>query len=239
MKWYPVDPVSYDVTSVNTIAKEVWSHIALVRNAGYLKLFINGNLEATSSVADNQEICRYRNEMYVPFYEGGCAFRIGYNFTGRMEEIRFSKGIARYTSTFTPRTTPYNTPTQSAPCNNMVIQSEGYEANSIPTSARIVIFEQDAVLSYEPEVVETVTPNTDIKVYISRDGGTTFTQATDLKYEFNIYQEVVWGSIYNNVNFLVGTVDLLSQPNGKEICYKITTHNNKDLLIRAVAVNWK
>jgi hypothetical protein len=238
-KWYPVDPVSYDVTSVNTIAKEVWSHIALVRNAGYLKLFINGNLEATSSVADNQEICRYRNEMYVPFYEGGCAFRIGYNFTGRMEEIRFSKGIARYTSTFTPRTTPYNTPTQSAPCNNMVIQSEGYEANSIPTSARIVIFEQDAVLSYEPEVVETVTPNTDIKVYISRDGGTTFTQATDLKYEFNIYQEVVWGSIYNNVNFLVGTVDLLSQPNGKEICYKITTHNNKDLLIRSVACNWK
>jgi hypothetical protein len=121
----------------------------------------------------------------------------------------------------------------------MVIQSEGYEANSIPTSARIVIFEQDAVLSYEPEVVETVTPNTDIKVYISRDGGTTFTQATDLKYEFNIYQEVVWGSIYNNVNFLVGTVDLLSQPNGKEICYKITTHNNKDLLIRSVACNWK
>jgi hypothetical protein len=239
MKWQPVDPVTNDVTSINTIEKETWSHIALVRSSGYLKLFINGVLEATSSIADNQAIVDYTNSMYVPYYEGSCSFRIGYNFTGRMEEIRFSKGIARYTSTFTPRTTPYNTPTQSVPCNNMVIQSEGYEADTIPTSARIVIFEQDAVKSYEPEVVETIIPNTDIKVYISRDGGTTFTQATDLKYEFNIYQEVIWGSIYNNVNFLVGTVDLSSQPNGKEMVYKITTHNNKDLLIRSVAVNWK
>jgi hypothetical protein len=239
MKWQPVDPVSYDVTSVNTVEKEVWSHIALVRSAGYLKLFINGFLEATSSVADNQDICYYKNNMYVPYYEGSASIRIGYDFTGRMEEIRFSKGIARYTSTFTPRTTLYNTPTQSAPCNNMIIQSEGYESDSIPTSARVVIFEQDAVLSYEPDVVETITPNTDIKLYVSRDGGTTFTQATDLKYEMNIYQEVVWGSIYNNVNFLVGTVDLHLQPSGKEIVYKITTHNNKDLLIRAVACNWK
>jgi len=239
MKWQPVDPVTNNVASVNTIEKELWSHIMLVRSSGYLKLFINGVLEATSSITDNQAIVDYTNSMSVPYGGSEQSFRIGYNFTGRMEEIRFSKGIARYTSTFTPRTTPYNTPTQSAPCNNMIIQSEGYEADAIPTSARIVIFEQDAVKSYEPEVVETIIPNTDIKVYISRDGGITFTQATDLKYEFNIYQEVIWGSIYNNVNFLVGTVNLSSQPNGKEMVYKITTHNNKDLLIRSVAVNWK
>ena len=237
--WLPVDPVSYNVTSVNTIEKEVWSHIALVRSNGYLKLFINGNLEATSSIADTQNIVNYKQDMSIPYYEGSPIFKVGSGFTGRMEEIRISKGIARWASNFTPLTVPYNYQIVSAPCNNMVMQSNGYEAEAIPSSARIVIFEQDAILNYEPEIVETIIPNTDVKVYISRDGGTTFTQAADLKYEFNIYQEVVWGSIYNNTNFLVGTVDLSSQPSGKEVCYKITTHNNKDLSIRAVAINWK
>lgn len=232
----PVDPISYDVTGITSIEKEVWYHIGLVRQNGYLKLYINGDLDGTSSIADTQNIIDYLNNLVIG---NGNGLLLGKGFTGRIEEVRFSKGIARYTSTFTPRTTPYNTSTQSVPCNNMVIQSNGYEANSIPTSARVVIFEQDGIIGYDPKVVQSVTPNTDIKLYVSRDGGTTWTQVTDLKVEMDINQEVIWTSLYSNVNFLVGTVDLSSQPNGKEVCYKITTHNNKDLLIRAIAINWK
>jgi len=238
-QWIPANPISYDVTSVNTISAANWYHIALVRSNGYLKLFINGNLEGTSSVSDNQNIINYKQDMSFPFYQGSPCFKIGAGFTGRMEEIRFSKGIARWTSNFSVPTVEYNTPTQSAPCNNMVIQSQGYEANAVPSSVRAVIFEQNAVISYNPEIDTVLVPNTDIKFYVSRDGGTTWTQASDLKIEFDIYQEDVWGSIYNNINFLVGTVDLSSQPSGKEMVYKITTHNNKDILIRSVAMNWK
>jgi Concanavalin A-like lectin/glucanases superfamily len=236
MQNYPHDPVSYEVTGTIPVEKNIWYHIGVERQSGYIKLYINGILDGTSSVSDNQDIIDYLNEVFVMSEQG---FRIGQGFNGRMEEIRFSKGVARYTTNFIPRTSPYNTPTQFAPCNNMVIQSEGYEANAIPTSARIVVFEQNGISSFNPTVIEDVIPNTDIKVYVSRDGGTTFTQATDLKIEFDIMQEILWTSIYRNVNFIIGTVDLQSQPNGKEMVYKITTHNNKDLLIRSVALNWK
>ena len=235
-QFIPVNPISYNVNGTTTIEKETWYHLAIVRENGYIKLYINGILDGTSSVADTQNIIDYTNSMVIG---NGNGLRLGQGFNGIMEEVRFSKGIARYTSTFTPRTIPYNTPTQSVPCNNMVIQSNGYEANESPTSARVVIFEQDGISGYDPKVVQSVTPNTDIKLYVSRDGGTTWTQATDLKKEMDINQEVIWTSLYSNVNFMVGTIDLSSQPNGKEICYKITTHNNKDLLIRAIAINWK
>ena len=232
----PVDPVSYEATGATSVEQNTWYHLAVVRQSGYIKIYVNGVLDATSSVADTQNIIDYDNEMVIG---NGHALLLGKGFSGRIEEVRFSKGIARYTTTFTPRTTPYNTPTQSVPCNNMVIQSNGYEANDVPASARVVIFEQHGVTGYDPKVVQAVTPNTDIKLYVSRDGGTTWTQATDLKVEMDINQEVIWTSLYSNVNFLVGTVNLSAQPSGKEVCYKITTHNNKDLLIRACAINWK
>jgi hypothetical protein len=235
-QYVPHNPVTSEVTSTSTVPVNTWVHIAIQRQSGHLKLFINGNLEATSAVSDNQAIIDYLNPVNIGNEQG---VKIGMGFDGWMEEIRFSKGVARYTSNFTPRTTPYNTPTQVAPSNNMVIVSNAYEANSVPTSARIVIFEQNPMLRFNPDVVDTITPNTDIKVYVSRDGGATFTQATDLKIEFDIMEEVIWTSIYSNVNFLIGTVDLSSQPSGKEMVYKITTHNNKDLFIRSVAVNWK
>ena len=232
----PVDPISYNATGATSIEQDTWYHVAVVRQSGYIKIYVNGVLDATSSVADVQNIIDYDNEMVIG---NGNGLLLGKGFSGRIEEVRFSKGTVRYTSTFTPRTTPYNTPTQSSPCNNMVIQSNGYEANEAPTSARVVIFEQDGITGYDPKVVQAVTPNTDIKLYVSRDGGTTWTQATDLKTEMDINQEVLWTSLYSNVNFLVGTVNLSTQPSGKEVCYKITTHNNKDLSIRAVAINWK
>jgi hypothetical protein len=227
----PTDDVSYDVTGSTPVEKEVWTHIALTRQNGYLKIWINGVLDGTSSVSDTKDI--------VNFQGFSTEFYFGQGFNGRMEEIRFSKGIARYTSNFTPRTTEYNTPTQSVPCNNMVIQSEGYEANYIPTSARVVIFEVTKIQSFNPSVVQEIIPNTDIKVYISRDGGTTFTQVTDLKIEMDAIQESFSWYLMDDVNFLVGTVDLSSQPNGKEMVYKITTHNNKDIMIKSVACNWR
>lgn len=235
-QFIPVNPISYDATGTTTIEQNTWYHLAVVRQNGYIKIYINGILDATSSISDNQNIIDYTNNLVIG---NGNGLLLGKGFNGLIEEVRFSKGITRYTSNFTPRTTPYNTPTQSIPCNNMVIQSNGYEANESPSSARVVIFEQDGISGYDPKVIQDVTPNTDIKLYVSRDGGTTWSQATDLKKEMDINQEVIWTSLYSNVNFMVGTVDLSNQPVGKEVVYKITTHNNKDLLIRAIAINWK
>ena len=53
---------------------------------------------------------------------------------------------------------------------NMILQSNAYTAQTQPTTARIILDEW--------AYAGTQTLNTDIKAYASRDGGTTFTQAT-------------------------------------------------------------
>jgi hypothetical protein len=219
------------VSNPQSLSTEVWYHLAVVRYGNIFIIYLNGiNIGSTS----------FSYTLGSTPFDSGHGIRIGAYQTGEcqlngsIDEFRFSNGIARWTENFIPYVKPYATE-----INDMIIQSNGYEANEVPTSARVVIFEQDGISGYDPKVVQAVTPNTDIKLYVSRDGGTTWTQATDLKVEMDVNQEVIWTSLYSNVNFLVGTVDLSAQPSGKEICYKITCHNNKDLLIRAIAINWK
>ena len=229
-RYLPINPVEVELTSVSTLSTSTWYHIALQRQNGYLKLYINGVLDATSLTSSEKAIFTGypADDIYLN------NVRIGRDFFGYFDEIRYSHDIARYSSTFTPMTVPYNNPTNSAPCNNMVIQSNGFEANEAPSSARVVLF-----IQYPNLEAENLVPITDIKVYVSRDGGTTFTQATDLKREMDVMQYSLNQYMNSKVDFFVGTIDLHLQPNGKEIVYKITTHNNKDLLIRAIGINWK
>ncbi len=75
-----------------------WYHIALVRNGSNYEFFIDGVSQGTDT-----------NSQSYPNYTG--ALRIGqlFNFLdGKMEEFRFTKGVARYTADFTPPTEPYN-----------------------------------------------------------------------------------------------------------------------------------
>jgi hypothetical protein len=221
--------VEIEVVGLSELTEDTWYHLAVIRENGYFKIYINGQLDATSLISDNHCIKRMDDPInavttfnFGNFYKNPSSYR----FQGWMDEIRYSSGIARWTSNFTPPTVAYNTPTQSVPCNNMVLQSEGFESNFIPTSARVVI-----VLENDGEI----TPNTDIKAYVSRDGGTTFNQA-DLVRELEIEPIT---NILEYTLFYAGAVDLSEQPNGKEIVYKITSHNNKDFRIRYIAVNWK
>ena len=220
--YIPLNPVVLEVTSISTLTLTSWTHIAIQRKNGHLELFINGVLEDTSILHSD-----------LALYSYGTTLALGRYLDGYLDEIRYSYDIARYTSNFTPMTVAYNTPTEETPCNNMIIQSEGFEATTIPTSARVVIF-QDSIDANMPDIL----PNVDIKVFVSRDGGTTFTQADDLKIEFDVVSENLGNYTNNIVNFFVGTINLSNQPNGKEMVYKITSHNNKDLSIRTVTMNW-
>ena len=60
------------------------------------------------------------------------------------------------------------------------------------------------------------TINTDIKGFISRDSGTTFTQGT-------LVDEGDWGT--NKRILAFHDLDISGQPADKTMCYKITTHN--------------
>ena len=87
------------VTGTTTINLATWYHIALVRNSGTLKTYINGVEE--SSLANTSNFVGTTN------YNGSIpALGASYNWKGYLKDVRFVKGTAVYTSAFTPPTEP-------------------------------------------------------------------------------------------------------------------------------------
>ncbi len=73
-----------------------------------------------------------------------------------------------------------------------------------------------------------MTPNTDLKAFVSRDGGTTFTQITLADK----------GDFETGKLIRAGSVDISGQPSGSSMKWKITTHNSTALIIHGVALQW-
>jgi hypothetical protein len=93
---------SYNLeVSSSDLNQNVWTHVAIVRNSGTSMIFINGVSQTlatnTSGSIPNQS---------VTFDIGRGA--TGPAFNGYIDEFRISKGIARWTSNFTPPTTEYS-----------------------------------------------------------------------------------------------------------------------------------
>ena len=76
----------------------VWYHVAVTYRSGTNYLFVNGSQINTSSVTTNIP------DMTSSLEIGNVTTQ---RFDGYMDEIRISKGIARYTSAFTPQTTRF------------------------------------------------------------------------------------------------------------------------------------
>jgi hypothetical protein len=107
-----------------------------------------------------------------------------------------------------------------ATAQNTTIVSTAFTSTSVPTSARIVVFEEN---------VDTPTLNTDIIASISRDGGTTFTNATlsDSGY--------VTGS--SGQRILTGQATISGQPSGQSMRWKLALTNNQ-VKIHGVSLQW-
>jgi hypothetical protein len=210
-----------DLTSVSSLSIDAWNHVVVQRRNGIFEIYLNGTLDAQSA--------SYPGAFY--YHQ---TITIG-SFTGYLEEFRYARGMGvnHFTGTFTPLSREYN---YSATEKVMKLQSNGFEASAVPTSVRMILLEED---------IDVIDPNTDLKAYVSRDAGTTFSQVT---LERISEMPDVIGNLYwwetplpldVKANIFTGAVDISSQPNGKEMVYKITSHNNKDLRIRSVTLEWK
>lgn len=101
---------------------------------------------------------------------------------------------------------------------------------STATTAEAVPTKGDIVMTYT-NGVGTATVNTDLKAWISRDSGSTYTQAT-LSSE---------GTTGGHTILTAHDVDISGQPSGTAMRYKITTHNQsgaKETRIQAVSLGW-
>ena len=85
-------------TSTDVLQDQTWYHVAVTRESGTFKLFVDGVLDQTNSIS-------------VDFtYED---LRVGTNrafsktFKGHIQDVRITKGVARYTANFTPPTQPF------------------------------------------------------------------------------------------------------------------------------------
>ena len=107
-----------------------------------------------------------------------------------------------------------------ASATSTTIVSEPFTSTSVPTSARIVVFEEN---------IDTPTLNTDVIASISRDGGTTFTNATltDSGY--------VTGS--SGQRILTGQATISGQPSGQSMRWKLALANNT-VKIHGVSLQW-
>ena len=109
---------------------------------------------------------------------------------------------------------------QPASVTATTIVSNAFTATSVPTTSRIVVFEEN---------VATPTLNTDIIASISRDGGSNFTSATltDSGY--------VTGS--SGQRILTGQATISGQPSGQSMRWKLALANNT-VKIHGVALQW-
>jgi hypothetical protein len=86
-------------SSTAVITTNTWYHIALVRNSGTSTLYVNGISVGSGTTTGN---C---SGTYLAI---GGYYNTSYLYQGYIDELRITKGYARYTSNFTPSTTAFS-----------------------------------------------------------------------------------------------------------------------------------
>jgi len=82
-----------------TVSHSEWTHVAVTRSGNNWYMFINGVL--AGSTTNSETFPNISGQLKIGDTYGDAGFR------GRLDDLRISKGIARWTSAFTPHTEPY------------------------------------------------------------------------------------------------------------------------------------
>jgi hypothetical protein len=93
-----------DQISGGAVTASVWSHIALSRSSGVTKLFLNGTQTGSNYTDTNAYLVSASRPII-----GSNGFDLLIPFNGYLDDIRITKGYARYTANFTAPTAPFVT----------------------------------------------------------------------------------------------------------------------------------
>jgi hypothetical protein len=84
-----------------TVSLNTWQHIALVRNANVFTPYVNGISGTTTT--SSSALFAFTNVLSI----GAANLSSPSRFLGYIDDFRITKGVARYTSNFTPPTLPF------------------------------------------------------------------------------------------------------------------------------------
>ena len=88
--------------SLGTIPSNAWTYVSVVRNSGTVTLYVNGT-SVYNSTLSSTAVLYSGTYNYIGAENYSSA---GYRFyTGYIDDLRITNGIARYTTNFTPPAT--------------------------------------------------------------------------------------------------------------------------------------
>ena len=98
-------PSGYYVTSNTGLTNGTWHHIAVVRSGSTLTTYVDGTSRGTDTISAAMSPTSADIEI------GQGVVTSAYPYEGYLDELRITKGVARYTSNFTPPTASFSTVT--------------------------------------------------------------------------------------------------------------------------------
>ena len=204
-------------TTINSadgaIATGVWQHIASVRNGTDYDLYVDGVSVASGTNSTDLGCDGNGAKLLTTVHQTDRSWE------GYTDSFRISKGIARWTSNFTPPTTP---PTGGG--LNMTLVSNATTAEATATKG-------DIVMTYT-NGTGTAVLNTDITAEFSADNGSNWTSMT-------LVAQGNTGSV--TPHFIVAAHNVTAGVSGTQMKYRIKTLNqsgSKETRIQAVSLGW-
>jgi hypothetical protein len=88
--------------TTSAITANTWTYVGVVRYSGTTKIYVNGT-QSGSSYTDANNYLQSR----VRIGNSGFSLADGFDFKGYIDDLRITKGYARYTSNFTAPTQPF------------------------------------------------------------------------------------------------------------------------------------
>lgn len=101
--------VAWDLIANTSWSADTWYHVAVTRASGILRLFKNGVVLNTGTYAGNYTLAFPTDSTYAigARQKDPNSSTLGQFFNGYIDDLRITKGVARYTSNFTPPTAPF------------------------------------------------------------------------------------------------------------------------------------
>lgn len=106
LDFYDIGGVAFGMPC-GTLPDNTWKHVAFTRQGATVRSFMDGVLQGSGTSSVDLTTGH-------PFTVGSESSAAG-NFKGFFDEIRVTKGVARYTANFTPPTEPYVAPAVGLP----------------------------------------------------------------------------------------------------------------------------